>query len=76
MQVVHTLSVSLNKVGDLRYYAGDLQSARSYYVRSLEVRRQAVKDHSNVSSQVILSLLSNICDFKPQLSLMPFGCTY
>lgn len=57
MQVVHTLSVSLNKVGDLRYYAGDLQSARSYYVRSLEVRRQAVKDHSNVSSQVSLSRL-------------------
>lgn len=53
LEVVHTLSVSLNKVGDLRYYAGDLQSARSYYVRSLEVRRQAVKDHSNVSSQVI-----------------------
>lgn len=49
---MHTLSVSLNKIGDLKYYDGDLQSARSYYMRSLDVRREAAKENSNVSSQV------------------------
>ncbi|KAI3996967.1 hypothetical protein MKX01_021243 [Papaver californicum] len=29
MEVNHTLSVSLNKIGDLKYYEGDLQAARS-----------------------------------------------
>ncbi|CAO2140920.1 unnamed protein product [Urochloa humidicola] len=53
LELVHTLSVSLNKIGDLRYYDGDLQSARSYYARSLDVRRNAVKEHSAVASQVI-----------------------
>ncbi|XP_006643640.1 protein NCA1 [Oryza brachyantha] len=53
LELVHTLSVSLNKIGDLRYYDGDLQSARSYYARSLDVRRSAVKEHSAVASQVI-----------------------
>jgi len=49
---MHTLSVSLNKVGDLKYYDGDLQSARSYYTRALDVRRNAVKEHANSTSQV------------------------
>ncbi|PWZ34099.1 E3 ubiquitin-protein ligase CHFR [Zea mays] len=53
LELVHTLSVSLNKIGDLRYYDGDLQSARNYYARSLDVRRNAVKEHSAVASQVI-----------------------
>ncbi|KAL6850194.1 hypothetical protein ACP4OV_020821 [Aristida adscensionis] len=53
LELVHTLSVSLNKIGDLRYYDGDLQSARSYYARSLGVRKNAVKEHSAVASQVI-----------------------
>ncbi|CAL4989547.1 unnamed protein product [Urochloa decumbens] len=53
LELVHTLSVSLNKIGDIRYYDGDLQSARSYYARSLDVRRNAVKEHSTVASQVI-----------------------
>uniref|UniRef100_A0A7N0RFK4 RING-type domain-containing protein n=1 Tax=Kalanchoe fedtschenkoi TaxID=63787 RepID=A0A7N0RFK4_KALFE len=52
-EIVHTLSVSLNKIGDLKYYSGDLQSARSYYLRSLNVRRKAAKLHPNVSSQVL-----------------------
>jgi hypothetical protein len=50
------LSVSLNKIGDLRYYEGDLQFARSYYARSLDVRRCAVKEHLAVASQVISML--------------------
>lgn len=50
--MVHTLSVSLNKIGDLKYYDGDLQSARSYYARALSVRRDAVKEFANASSQV------------------------
>ncbi|KAF8664751.1 hypothetical protein HU200_054471 [Digitaria exilis] len=53
LELVHTLAVSLNKIGDLRYYGGDLQSARSYYARSLDVRRNAVKEHPAVASQVI-----------------------
>ncbi|CAL9119183.1 unnamed protein product [Musa acuminata var. zebrina] len=53
LELVHTLSVSLNKIGDLRYYDGDLQSARSYYAKSLDVRRNAVKEHTNLSSQVV-----------------------
>ncbi|KAL4203110.1 hypothetical protein AMTRI_Chr01g126260 [Amborella trichopoda] len=51
--VVHTLSVSLNKIGDLKYYDGDLSIARSYYSRSLEVRQNALKSHSNISSQMV-----------------------
>ncbi|XP_062182488.1 protein NCA1-like isoform X2 [Phragmites australis] len=55
LELVHTLSVSLNKIGDLHYYDGDLQSARSYYARSLDVRRNAVKEHSAVASQLEIS---------------------
>ncbi|KAK9165517.1 hypothetical protein Scep_000708 [Stephania cephalantha] len=47
LEVMHTLSVSLNKIGDLKYYDGDLRAARSYYSRSLDVRRNALKDQSN-----------------------------
>ncbi|KAJ6853308.1 uncharacterized protein M6B38_250300 [Iris pallida] len=53
LELVHTLSVSLNKIGDLSYYDGDLQSARSYYSRALDVRRDAVKEHKDASSQVV-----------------------
>ncbi|XP_024018086.1 protein NCA1 [Morus notabilis] len=53
LEITHTLSVSLNKIGDLKYYAGDLQAARSYYFRSLNVRRDAVKNNPNVSSQIL-----------------------
>jgi hypothetical protein len=52
LQITHTLSVSLNKIGDLKYYDGDLQAARSYYFKSLNVRRDVVKNNSNASSQV------------------------
>ena len=51
-QVTHTLSVSLNKIGDLKYYDGDLQAARSYYFQALDVRRDAIKRHSSIPSQV------------------------
>ena len=52
LQITHTLSVSLNKIGDLKYYDEDLQAARSYYFKSLNVRRDVVKHNSNVPSQV------------------------
>lgn len=52
LQVTHTLSVSLNKIGDLKYYEGDLQAARSYYFRSLDVRQDASKHHPDDPSQV------------------------
>lgn len=52
LQITHTLSVSLNKIGDLKYYAGDVEAARSYYFRALNVRREAIKHYPNVSSQV------------------------
>lgn len=52
LKVIHTLSVSLNKIGDLKYYDGDLQTARSFYSRALDVRRNACKVHPAVASQV------------------------
>ncbi|KAG7945956.1 hypothetical protein I3843_14G013800 [Carya illinoinensis] len=52
-EITHTLSVSLNKIGDLKYYDGNLQAARSYYYRSLNVRRDAIKHHSDVPSQIL-----------------------
>uniref|UniRef100_A0A2P2JFK2 RING-type domain-containing protein n=1 Tax=Rhizophora mucronata TaxID=61149 RepID=A0A2P2JFK2_RHIMU len=53
LEITHTLSVSLNKVGDLKYYDGDLEAARSYYFRSLNVRRDAMAHHPNVPSQTL-----------------------
>lgn len=53
LEITHTLSVSLNKIGDLKYYEGDLQAARSCYFQSLNVRRDAVKHQPNVSSQTL-----------------------
>ncbi|KAK2634537.1 hypothetical protein Ddye_029329 [Dipteronia dyeriana] len=53
LEITHTLSVSLNKIGDLKYYDGDLEAARSYYFRSLNVRRDAIKHRSNVPSQIL-----------------------
>ncbi|KAK9283694.1 hypothetical protein L1049_011944 [Liquidambar formosana] len=53
LEITHTLSVSLNKIGDLKYYDGDLQAARSCYFRSLNVRRNAIKHHTNVPSQIL-----------------------
>lgn len=65
-QISHTLSVSLNKIGDLKYYDGDLQAARSYYFRSLNVRRDAVKCHPNVPSQVRSSSAYHLlCQYDP-----------
>lgn len=53
VEVVHALSVSLNKMGDLKYYANDLQSARTYYARALNVRKDALVDFTQLSSQVL-----------------------
>ncbi|KAL9243745.1 hypothetical protein vseg_017596 [Gypsophila vaccaria] len=50
MEIIHTLCVSLNKIGDLKYYDGDLKASRSYYSRSLDVRRDAMKRHSDSPS--------------------------
>lgn len=59
-QITHTLSVSLNKIGDLKYYGEDLEAARSYYFQALNVRRNAIKHPSCVPSQVSnLLVLSN-----------------
>ncbi|XP_021296529.1 uncharacterized protein LOC110425811 isoform X1 [Herrania umbratica] len=53
LEITHTLSVSLNKIGDLKYYDGDLQAARSYYFRSLGVRRDVIKHNPGISSQIL-----------------------
>ncbi|KAE8670637.1 subtilisin-like protease-like [Hibiscus syriacus] len=53
LEITHTLSVSLNKIGDLKYYNGDLQGARSYYLRSLGIRRDVVKNHPGVASEIL-----------------------
>ncbi|CAN4118618.1 unnamed protein product [Withania somnifera] len=52
LEIMHTLSVSLNKIGDLKYYDGDLQAARSHYFQALDVRRNAIKQQS-VPSQIV-----------------------
>ncbi|MCD7470826.1 Protein nca1 [Datura stramonium] len=52
LEITHTLSVSLNKIGDLKYYDGDLQAARSHYFHALDVRRNAIKQQS-VPSQIV-----------------------
>ena len=52
LQIVHALSVSLNKMGDMNYYGDDLQSARKHYARALDVRRNALTDQTELSSQV------------------------
>ncbi|KAL3841193.1 hypothetical protein ACJIZ3_025784 [Penstemon smallii] len=53
LEIIHTLSVSLNKIGDLKYYEGDLQATRSYYFQALDVRRNAINNQSTIPSQVI-----------------------
>ncbi|KAG5517458.1 hypothetical protein RHGRI_038014 [Rhododendron griersonianum] len=52
LEIIHTLYVSLNKVRDLKYYDEDLQGARSYYFQSLNVRRDAIKNHPSSPSQI------------------------
>ncbi|CAN4109283.1 unnamed protein product [Withania somnifera] len=52
LEITHTLSVSLNKIGDLKYYDGDLQAARSHYFQALDVRRNSIKQQS-VPSQIV-----------------------
>eukprot|EP00249_Psilotum_nudum_P014608 c24912_g1_i2 orf=197-1288(-) len=52
-EVIHALSVSLNKLGDLKYYADDLQSAHRFYARALDVRKKALNDCTQLSSQVL-----------------------
>ena len=42
--MVHALSVSLNKLGDLRHYSDDLVEARSLYSQALAVRRKAAEE--------------------------------
>ncbi|KAK9813209.1 hypothetical protein WJX72_010640 [[Myrmecia] bisecta] len=42
LEVAHALSVSLNKLGDLQHWCGDLAAARTYYAEGLQVRRDAV----------------------------------
>ncbi|XP_022957022.1 protein NCA1-like [Cucurbita moschata] len=52
-EIIQTLSVSLNKIGDLKYYEGDLQAARSYYLRSLNVRQDWSKHHPDDPAQIL-----------------------
>jgi tetratricopeptide (TPR) repeat protein len=52
-EVVHALSVSLNKLGDLKYYAQDLESARAFYARALNVRLEATTDFTTLSPQLL-----------------------
>jgi hypothetical protein len=58
-EVVHALSVSLNKLGDLKYYAQDLEGARAFYAQALDVRVEATQDFKTLSPQVHLSTTPN-----------------
>ncbi|KAF2608770.1 hypothetical protein F2Q68_00044881 [Brassica cretica] len=75
LEITHTLSVSLNKIGDVKYNVGDLQAARSYYIRALNVRRDAMKHHPNAPSQVSICLLhAYFFSFGPQCFVNPSMC--
>ncbi|KAK4725344.1 hypothetical protein R3W88_028123 [Solanum pinnatisectum] len=68
VEITHTLSVSLNKIGDLKYYAGDLQAARSHYFRALDVRRNAIKQQSVPSQMVDVAIsLAKVADIDRNL---------
>ena len=74
LQITHTLSVSLNKIGDVKYNVGDLHAARSYYIRALNVRRDAMKHHPNAPSQVSICLHAYFFSFGPQCFVNPSMC--
>ncbi|EPS69962.1 hypothetical protein M569_04796, partial [Genlisea aurea] len=52
-EITHTLSVSLNKIGDLKYYEGDLEAARRHYWQALDVRRDEIRHQTASPSQVM-----------------------
>ncbi|XP_019187622.1 PREDICTED: uncharacterized protein LOC109182055 [Ipomoea nil] len=63
LEITHTLSVSLNKIGDLKYYDEDLQAARSYYFQALDIRRNAIKQHSQPSQTIDVAVsLAKVAD--------------
>ncbi|KAJ7568228.1 hypothetical protein O6H91_01G024200 [Diphasiastrum complanatum] len=53
VEVIHALSVSLNKLGDLKYYAEQFSSARDLYKRALDIRKNAIKDYQVLSPQIL-----------------------
>ncbi|XP_055807831.1 protein NCA1-like [Solanum dulcamara] len=68
LEITHTLSVSLNKIGDLKYYDGDLQAARSHYFQALDVRRNAIKQQSMPSQIVDVAIsLAKVADIDRNL---------
>ncbi|KAI8561592.1 hypothetical protein RHMOL_Rhmol04G0352200 [Rhododendron molle] len=58
LEIMHMLSVSLNKVGDLKYYDENLQGARTYYFQWLNGRRDAIKNHPSSPSQILVIAVS------------------
>lgn len=71
LEVVHALSVSLNKQGDLCYYSGDLISAREFYVKALEARQTALRDkNSESNASLVLDVavsLAKVADIERSL---------
>ncbi|XP_060210229.1 protein NCA1-like [Lycium barbarum] len=63
LEITQTLSVSLNKFGDLKYYDGDLEAARSHYFKALDVRRNAIKQQSGPSQIIdVATSLAKVAD--------------
>nr|GMD28147.1 protein NCA1 [Ipomoea batatas] len=55
--------VSLNKIGDLKYYDEDLQAASSYYFQALDIRRNAIKQYSQPSQTIDVAVsLAKVAD--------------
>ncbi|EFJ17444.1 hypothetical protein SELMODRAFT_154638 [Selaginella moellendorffii] len=52
-EIVHALSVSLNKLGDLKYYADDLECALALYKQALQVRDRAQAGRNDLSAESI-----------------------
>ena len=55
MQVKHSLSVSLNKLGDLQHWRGDVSTACRCYEDALALRRQ-LAEHANEQSSISTGL--------------------
>ena len=71
MQVKHALSVSLNKLGDLHHWHGDVPSACQCYEDALALRRQLAEhadEQTEVSTQLDLVVsLIKVADAKEAL---------
>jgi tetratricopeptide (TPR) repeat protein len=59
-EVQHALTVSLNKLGDLRYMQGDLPAARQQYSAALDIRQAACASEGGGTAMQQLDLAASL----------------